>query len=79
MPASIPGITVNKNDITLPPDSIAYIHIGSTLIRAPDTIVSAIYTQIPDSQPLSGNYSGYYGFRMSTFLLPGSLLDILVP
>ena len=68
--ASITGVTVNKNIITLPPGSIAYISIGSTVIAGPDAVVAAIYAQIPNSEPLSGNHTGDYGFRMSIFYHP---------
>jgi len=65
---SITDITVNKKDITLLPGNVAAIVTGTTLIGGPRATISAIYAQIPNSQPLSGEFAGYYGFRMFVFL-----------
>ena len=62
---SIPGITVNKKNVTLPSGGTAAVDTGTTLISGPAAAVSAIYAQIPNSQPLDGSLAGYYGFRMS--------------
>jgi len=68
---------VNGNDIPLPHDGIGAIETGTTLIGGPAAVISAIYAQIPGSQPLSGNRAGYYGFRMVGSLSTKALLDIL--
>jgi len=60
----------------LPPDGIGAVETGTTLIGGPTAAISAIYAQIPGSQPLTGDLAGYYGFRMSCFLSAKSLLDI---
>ena len=65
-----PGVTVNKKNVTLPASGIAAIDTGTTLIGGPAAAVSAIYAQIPNSQPLSGNLAGFYGFRMFLLCLP---------
>lgn len=59
------GITVNGRTVTLPSGNLAAIDTGTTLIGGPSAAVSAVYAQIPGSQPLSGNLAGFYGFRMS--------------
>ena len=67
---------VNGKDIALPPDGTGVVETGTTLIGGPPAVISAIYAQIPGSQPLTGNLAGYYGFRMSVFLSAKSPLDI---
>ena len=67
---------VNGKDIPLSPDGSGVIETGTTLIGGPTAVISAIYAQIPGSQPLTGNLTGYYGFRMLISLLVKSLLDI---
>ena len=74
--ASFTGITVNNQNVTLPPGNVAAVATSTTLIAGPAAVISAIYAQIPGSQPLSGNYAGYYGFRMFVFLLVKSHVDI---
>ena len=74
--ASISGMRVNGKDITLPSSGVGVVETGTTLIGGPPAVISAIYAQIPGSQPLSGNLAGYYGFRMLIFLLTKSPLDI---
>lgn len=74
--ASISGITVNEKNVTLPSSGVAAIDTGTTFIGGPAAGVSAIYAQIPDSQPLSGGPAGLYGFRMFVSPLAKSPLDI---
>jgi len=62
------GITVNKKNVALPSSGIAAIDTGTTLIGGPAAAVSAVYAQIPNSQPLSGNLAGFYGFRMFVYI-----------
>jgi len=74
---SIAGITVNGQTVTLPSGNLAAIDTGTTLIGGPSAAVSAIYAQIPGSQPLSGNLAGFYGFRMFLSLLVNPNLNIM--
>jgi len=69
--ASISGVTVNNKAVTLPSGGVAAFDTGTTLLGGPSAAVSAIYAQIPNSQPLSG---GRYGFRMSLFYYLSLLL-----
>ena len=73
---SISGMRVNGKDITLPPEGTGVVETGTTLIGGPTAAISAIYAQIPGSQPLSGDFAGYYGFRMFVFLSAKPLIDI---
>ena len=70
------AITVNGNSVTLSSGGVAVIDTGTTFISGPPAIVSAIYAQIPGSQPLTGALDGFYGFRTFVFLLVKSLLDL---
>ena len=58
------GITVNKKNVILLSGGVAAIDTGTTLIGGPMAAVSAIWAQIPNSLPLGGNLTGFYGFRM---------------
>jgi len=60
----------------LPSGNLAAIDTGTTLIGGPSAAVSAVYAQIPGSQPLSGNLAGFYGFRTFLSLLVDPDLDI---
>jgi len=62
----------------LPSGNLAAIDTGSTLIGGPSAAVSAIYAQIPGSQPLTGNLAGFYGFRMFALVLVVSLADLFL-
>ena len=66
---------VNGKDIALSPDNTGVVETGSTLIGGPTAAISAIYAQIPGSQPLTGNFAGYYGFRVFVVLSVKSLPD----
>ena len=67
---------VNGKDIALPPNGTAVVDTGTTVVAGPTAAISAIYAQIPGSQPLTGNLTGYYGFRMFCFLFAKFLFDI---
>jgi len=72
----ISGITVGGKDVTLQSGGVANFDTGTGIIAGPTPDVAAIYAQIPNSQPLSGDYTGYYGFRMLVFLVFKSLPDV---
>jgi cathepsin D len=59
---NVSAVTVNGKSATLPSGNLAAIDTGTTLIGGPSAAVSAIYAQIPGSQPLTGNLVGFYGF-----------------
>jgi cathepsin D len=77
----IVAVTVGGKSVTLPAASsnVAAIDTGTTLIGGPSAAVSAIYAQIPNSEPLAGSLAGFYGFRMFVFLSVNSFLNILFP
>ncbi|KAF7356632.1 Aspartic peptidase A1 [Mycena venus] len=58
----ITAITVQGNSVTVPSgtDSYAAIDTGTTLVGGPSDQIANIYAQIPNSQPGTGNYEGYY-------------------
>jgi hypothetical protein len=51
----------------VPSGSAAYaaIDTGTTLIGGPPDQIANVYAQIPNSQPGTGNYEGYYMYRAS--------------
>ena len=61
-------MTVQGNSITLPSgkDSYSAIDTGTTLIGGPQDAIEAIYSNIPNSQPASGDFAGYYTYRESS-------------
>jgi len=64
----ITAMTVQGNSITMPSgsDSYAAIDTGTTLVGGPSDQIANIYAQIPDSQPATGNYEGYYTYPCDT-------------
>jgi cathepsin D len=60
-------MTVQGSSITVPSGSAAYaaIDTGTTLIGGPPDQIANVYAQIPNSQPGTGNYEGYYMYRAS--------------
>ncbi|KAF7370629.1 Aspartic peptidase A1 [Mycena sanguinolenta] len=56
------------NSVSLPSgeDSYAAIDTGTTLVGGPPDQISALYAQIPDSQPGTGNFDGYFLYPCST-------------
>jgi hypothetical protein len=62
------AMTVQGNSVSLPSgsDSYAAIDTGTTLVGGPATEIQAIYAQIPDSEPGTGNYDGYYFYPCDT-------------
>ena len=60
-------MTVNSNSISLPSGSSSYaaIDTGTTLIGGPASQVASVYASIPGSTAGTGNYEGYYIYRVS--------------
>lgn len=44
--------------------SLAAIDTGTTLVGGPAAIIQQMYSTIPGSVPGTGNYDGYYTYRM---------------
>ncbi|KAJ7252761.1 acid protease [Mycena haematopus] len=64
----ITAMTVQGNSISVPSgeDSYAAIDTGTTLVGGPPDQIASIFAQIPDSQPGTGNYEGYYLYPCDT-------------
>ncbi|KAG2358827.1 acid protease [Suillus spraguei] len=60
------AITVQGNSISITSGTTAAIDTGTTNIAGPSSSIEAIYAQIPDSQPATGEWEGYYSFPCST-------------
>ena len=62
------ALTTQGNSITLASgkDSYTAIDTGTTLIGGPQDAIAAIYANIPDSSPGTGDYEGYYTYRESS-------------
>ncbi|KAI0640743.1 acid protease [Trametes meyenii] len=62
------ALTVNGNSVSVGSGSAAYaaIDTGTTLVGGPESIVSALYAQIPGSEALTGSNSGYWTYPCST-------------
>ncbi|KAG2071567.1 acid protease [Suillus decipiens] len=59
-------LTVQGNSISITSGTTAAIDTGTTNIAGPASSIEAIYAQIPDSQPATGEWEGYYSFPCST-------------
>lgn len=59
-------LTVQGNSITIASGTTAVIDTGTTNIGGPASSIEAIYAQIPDSQPATGEWEGYYSYPCST-------------
>jgi len=58
------AITVQGKALQIPTNQgLAAIDTGTTLIGAPSALVSKIYSAVPGSKPLTGQYEGMYAFR----------------
>lgn len=62
------GVIVNGNTVNTGTGNSAAIDTGTTLIGAPTAAVNAIWGAVNGAVPLSGNMSGFYTFRMYSFL-----------
>ncbi|KAG2142914.1 aspartic peptidase domain-containing protein [Suillus bovinus] len=60
------SLTVQGNSISIDSGTTAAIDTGTTNIGGPASSVQAIYAQIPNSQPATGEWEGYYSFPCST-------------
>jgi hypothetical protein len=56
-------LTVQGNSITIDSGTTAAIDTGTTNIAGPSSAIQAIYAQIPNSQPATGDWAGYYSYR----------------
>jgi cathepsin D len=65
-----PALTVQGNSVTLAAGQGGYsaIDTGTTLIGGPQDVIAAIYANIPDSSPATGDFEGYYSYRKSSTL-----------
>ncbi|KAJ7128318.1 hypothetical protein C8R44DRAFT_850853 [Mycena epipterygia] len=64
----ITAITVQGNSIPVDSGTQSYaaIDTGTTLIAGPEDQIASIYAQIPDSEPGTGQYEGYYTYPCDT-------------
>ncbi|KAG1872886.1 aspartic peptidase domain-containing protein [Suillus subalutaceus] len=60
------SMTVQGNSVSITSRSTAAIDTGTTNIAGPASSIEAIYAQIPNSQPATGEWEGYYSFPCST-------------
>jgi cathepsin D len=60
------SITVQGNSVSITSGTTAVIDTGTTNIAGPASSIQAIYAQIPNSQPATGEWAGYYSFPCST-------------
>ncbi|OAX43168.1 acid protease [Rhizopogon vinicolor AM-OR11-026] len=60
------SLTVQGNSITITSGTTAAIDTGTTNIGGPASSIQAIYANIPDSQPATGEWEGYYTYPCST-------------
>ncbi|KAG1728181.1 aspartic peptidase domain-containing protein [Suillus paluster] len=60
------SLTVQGNSISISSGTTAAIDTGTTNIAGPTSAIQAIYAQIPNSQPATGDWVGYYSFPCST-------------
>ncbi|OJA16945.1 hypothetical protein AZE42_12288, partial [Rhizopogon vesiculosus] len=59
-------LTVQGNSITITSGATAVIDTGTTNIGGPASSIEAIYANIPNSQPATGEWEGYYTYPCST-------------
>ncbi|KAG2065643.1 acid protease [Suillus decipiens] len=59
-------LTVQGNSISITSGTTAAIDTGTTNIGGPASSIEAIYAQIPNSQPATGEWEGYYSYPCST-------------
>ncbi|KAG2121888.1 aspartic peptidase domain-containing protein [Suillus clintonianus] len=60
------SLTVQGTSISITSGTTAAIDTGTTNIAGPTSSIEAIYAQIPNSQPATGEWAGYYSFPCST-------------
>lgn len=62
------ALSVNGQNIDLGQDNLVAVDTGTTLIGAPESVVKAVYAQIPNAEPASSSTfggQGYYVFPCS--------------
>ena len=59
------ALTVQGNAVSVGSGTIAAIDTGTTNIAGPTDAIKAIYAQIPNSSPATGQWAGYYQYRTS--------------
>jgi hypothetical protein len=66
------AITVQGNVISVPTSSnFSIIDTATTLIAAPTSMIANIWSQIPGSEALDGEYTGLYAFRQCHLYIVG--------
>ncbi|KAG2039952.1 aspartic peptidase domain-containing protein [Suillus americanus] len=60
------SLTVQGTSVSITSGTTAAIDTGTTNIAGPASAIEAIYAQIPNSQPATGEWEGYYSFPCST-------------
>jgi len=62
------GLNVNGNSVSLPSGQRSYaaIDTGTTLVGGPANQIADLYSQIPGSQPATGNFQNYYTYPCDT-------------
>lgn len=59
---SLSAVTVNGKTVQIPSDTLAAIDTGTTLVGGPTDGVEAIWSAVPNAQPVE-NMQGFFGFR----------------
>ncbi|WVR04620.1 hypothetical protein IAU60_001631 [Kwoniella sp. DSM 27419] len=60
------GMTVQGKSVSVGSSNVAAIDTGTTLIGGPESIVTAIYANIPGSQRMTGSYAPYFAYPCNT-------------
>lgn len=61
---------MNGKTVGVGSETLAAIDTGTTLIGAPTAAVNAIWGAVSGAEPLTGNFTGFYSFRMYIFRPP---------
>ncbi|WWC59467.1 uncharacterized protein I303_102023 [Kwoniella dejecticola CBS 10117] len=60
------SMTMQGETVSLGSSNMAAIDTGTTLIGGPESIITAIYANIPGSQRMTGSYAPYFAYPCST-------------
>ncbi|WVW78445.1 hypothetical protein I302_100399 [Kwoniella bestiolae CBS 10118] len=60
------SMTMQGKTVSLGSSNMAAIDTGTTLIGGPESIIQAIYANIPGSQRMTGSYAPYFAYPCST-------------
>ncbi|WWD00588.1 hypothetical protein V866_007523 [Kwoniella sp. B9012] len=60
------SMTMQGETVSLGSSNMAAIDTGTTLIGGPESIIEAIYANIPGSQRMTGSYAPYFAYPCST-------------